>query len=230
MFLASTENGTLVKVQIHGGQLISRTIAELPKTQDGGTQAITATPRVVGDLAYVGYGRDTYYDTPAIVCINHRTGQLVWEAAKCASTFGNVRSTPAIVDDKLVIASAYTDGMQFLDAATGQFVGQVKVGELVFQQWSGPIQIGSHYAALGRVDGVCSIVDVRRQKLVSSISLATAEAEKVMSARLYPGEPAPAGAICGTPTFDGRRLFMGTTDGTLAEINLELTDDYERDV
>ena len=230
--IAAAENGTIYKGEITSGVLRSHPIVQLPTSEYGGTSAITAAPLVEGVLAFVGYARDTHYDSPAVACIDYRKEEVAWLAAKGTKSFGNVRSIPALVDGVLVVASAYSDSIQLLEPNSGSLLGQVLLGQEVFQQWSSPVKVGPHHVAIGRVDGVCSIIDVRGQRLVSSISLATAEIEPLTSSHrdsfgtetfaLYPGEPAPMGAICATPAFDGKCLVLGTTDGSLAAVNINL--------
>lgn len=230
-FLAATENGRLVKARMSNGVILSHEIASIPPGKFGGTPAISASPIMMGDLAFVGYARETYDENAAVACINVRTEELAWTGGKVEDHVGNVRTTPVIVDDKLIVASAYTNAIHLLDPASGLVTGSVQLGQSVFQQWSSPVALSDRHVAVGRVDGVCSIIDVRTEKLVTSISLATADTEKLAQRedlhdgetfQLYPGEPAPAGAICGTPTVDGRTLILGTTDGNVAAISLDL--------
>lgn len=232
-FVACTEGGIIYKVSFSKGDLFSREIFRVPPSEYGASASISASPLSIGGRIFVGYARDTYYKSPAVACIDLQSEGLVWLAPKSEVSLGNVRSTPALVDGTLIIASAYSDSVQLLDPATGKLVGQVKLGQTVFQQWSPPVPVGPHHVALGRVDGVCSIIDVRYQRLLSSVSVATAESEHLTSLdwnqfgsdtfALYPGEPAPPGAICGAPAFDGQFLVLGTTDGSLTAVKLDLS-------
>lgn len=204
---------------------------------------ITATPLVSRGRIYLGFARETYYLGLPLACLSTRGG-LLWQTGRVLDddpwgqaeekdpNFGNIRTTPALIAGRLVVAPAYSDSMYFVDPMTGRVDGEVRVGELVFQQWSSPVPIGSHYAAIGRVDGVLSIVDVLAGKLVASVSLATAEPEKLsrthddrpyefMNYSPTPGET-PVGGICGTPLVQGNNVYVGTTSGQIAAISLSL--------
>lgn len=234
-FLAATENGKLIKCTMRGQELKSHELVAVPPDLVWGDEVyITATPLHVGTKIFAGFVRSTYGDDPAVFCFDLESESVDWVASSrkdVSLTFGNVRATPALVGDKLVIASAYTDGVDILDAHNGNFLQRIVLGQNTFQQWSSPVPAGENRVALGRVDGVCSIVDVVAGTLAASISLTTAETERRAKANaddpregenftLYPGEAAPDGAICGSPLVDGDMLFVGTTDGVLVGVRL----------
>lgn len=229
-FLAATETGLVVRASMKRNDLQCEILAEAPRGTYGGGTSITATPLIRGDLAFVGYARDTYDAQPAVFCLNWRSGEVVWSAeGNVDDTYGNVRTTPAVVGDRLAVASSYSDSVLFIDPASGSYLGEVKLGQSVFQQWSSPVLVGPDVVALGRVDGVVSLIDAQSLKLLTSISLQTAGAETLTRLHsgggdevfgLYPGEPAPAGAICGTPLSSNNKLYVGTTDGILGAISV----------
>ncbi|GGO99257.1 PQQ-binding-like beta-propeller repeat protein [Stakelama pacifica] len=234
-FVAVAENGDVLKGSLQTGKLLTHPIALAPDGEFAGGTSISSRPLVIGDKAYIGFARCTYDRNPAVFCVDLREESVVWAASNSdeKESFGNCRTTPVMVANKLVVASAYTDRLAFLSPDTGELIGGVKLGLNVFQQWSSPVQISPHHVAIGRVDGVCSIVDVVNEELVSSISLATPETERLGRVNLgkeyqehnyglYPGEPAPVGGICGTPSVSGSSLFVGTTAGTLARIDFSL--------
>ena len=235
-FLAATENGRLVKGVIRGRELRSYEVASAPADSKwGGEVGLAAAPLIVGTKVFAGYTRSTYDEQPAVFCVDLVQERVEWTANAHESrglTFGNVRTTPALIGNRLVVASAYSEGVDILDAHSGVFLDRVRLGKNVFQQWSGPVSVGEGRVAIGRVDGVCSIVDVQGASLVASVSLATAETERLARANegkeytsddfaLYPGEPAPDGGICGTPLVDKDMLFVGTTDGIVVGVRLQ---------
>ena len=55
---------------------------------------------------------------------------------------------------------------------TGAFLAAIRVGPLVFQQWSAPIKFGEHRILFGRIDGRLSIIDLNDKVLLAFISLA----------------------------------------------------------
>lgn len=231
-FIAVTETGSVVKTTVERNGLRSREIARAPAGKYGGPVSITATPLIVGRHAYVGYARETYDAIPAVFCVDTLREEIVWKPSPAGPDdyFGNTRTTPTIIDNKLALASAYTDSIIFLDPDNGTVIAQTKLGQATFQQWSSPIIVGPNMIAVGRVDGVLSIIDSDEQKLLASVSLATAATERLSESdaekigeptfKLYPGEPAPEGAICGTPFSSDGTIYVGTTDGTLASIRM----------
>lgn len=182
-----------------------------------------------GGRAYVVYGRETYDTYPAVICLDLDIDDVRWVASSTQdkSHYGNIRSTPLLTSDALVVVSAYSDGLDILDPQDGGLVGHVPLGQTVFQQWSAPVRVDESHVAIARVDGVLSVVDIPNRKLVASISVATANREKTSVVSfdsdvfaLAPGEPPPDGAVCGTPLFVNGRIFLGTTDGELVGIDL----------
>jgi outer membrane protein assembly factor BamB len=205
---------------------------------------ITATPLVSRGRVYLGFARETTYLELPLACVSAKGG-LLWQTGRVLAddpwggnekenqNFGNIRTTPALIANKLIVAPAYSHSMYFVDPMTGRIDGEVRIGELVFQQWSSPVPVGPRHAAIGRIDGVLSIVDVLERNLVASISLATAESEKLsrthddrpyefMNYSPDPGE-APVGGICGTPLVHGANVYVGTTSGQIAAISLNLS-------
>jgi outer membrane protein assembly factor BamB len=211
-----------------------------PDTNWGDEVSLTATPLLVGTKIFAGYARTTYSTDPAIFCFDLNEERVEWTARSYEEpeiTFGNIRTTPALIGNRLLVASAYTNGVDILDAQSGRFLQRIALGQEVFQQWSSPVQIDEGRAALGRVDGVCSILDVAAGSLAASISLTTAESERFSAGSgdgkagesfpLYPGDPAPDGGICGTPLIDREMLFVGTTDGVVIGVNLNPRPPYQ---
>lgn len=231
-FLVTTETGQVIKVGMDRHGMTQNILVSAPEGKYGGPVSITSNPLVIGDFAYIGYSRETYYEYPAVFCVNLREEETQWVAFDEGTDehYGNVRTTPLLIGGKLAVASAYSDSLTFLCPTTGVVLGRVKLGQTVLQQWSSPVAVDAEILAVGRVDGVLSLVDTKEEKLLASVSLATADAEKVARVRpagedpemfrLYPGEPAPDGAICGTPLASGRDLFVGTTDGSIAAIQM----------
>lgn len=240
-FVAATEDGRLVKGLVRDRELLTHELASAPPdTQWGDPVSFTAAPVLAGNKLYGGYARSTYGDHPAVFCFDLKDDRIEWVAKAevgVGISFGNVRTTPALIGDKLVVASAYTEGVDIIEARTGKFVQRVVLGQNVFQQWSSPVPAGSDRIALGRIDGVCSVIDVVAGSLVAAISLETAETERLAELNksdeyskenfaLYPGEPAPDGAICGTPYSDDGMLFAGTTNGVVIGVQLEPKSTY----
>lgn len=227
--LAFSQEGGIFSLEPDNDWSVTK-ICDAPVGHYGGPSGIAVAPLKIGDRLYIGYARETYYDDPPLFCYDLKKGEIVWEGRGAPQRhYGNLRSSPAMVRGKLVIAPAYSDSLVLVSPRTGAVISEIKVGQSVFQQWSGPVPLSNRYVAIGRVDGVCSIVDVETGRLSASISLVTAENERFFQEpdqssdetyRLYPGEPAPAGGIVGTPFNTGSALFVGTTDGQIARVEL----------
>lgn len=234
--LIAPTDGRIMRAHFGRAGLEFETIAQVPLTEGAASLALSATPTLHGDLVLVGYSRDTYYDHPAVSALNFLSGEVAWsqEKIEIGGGFGNCRSSPLVMGDALAVCSAYTDGIDILDVATGSVRGHVRLGQTVFQQWSSPVRLDERHLAIGRVDGVISVIDVHAMELTTSVSVSTADAEAGSGSvdaddgdepfALYPGQPAPDGAICATPLVTSHgALLAGTTSGELVRIDLRLT-------
>jgi outer membrane protein assembly factor BamB len=245
-FVIATEEGSIFRCYFNANNFKTKRIATLqylgygthlqqgvPKTGN-----ISATPLVRSGRIYVGFARETYFDDLPLACLSIN-GTPVWQGGRVSNNslfedkqpgFGNIRTTPLFVGGKLIVAPAYSDSVYLLDPGSGIIKERVRLGQNVFQQWASPVAIGSSHAAIGRVDGVLSIIDTANARLVASISLAIPETEKVTrenAGRPYPADLAllpgevPIGGICGTPLVAGDTIYVGTTSGDIASIVLK---------
>ncbi len=117
-----------------------------------------AAPVVVGELLVVPFARDTYYPTPAFVALDRKTGAVRWRAHAGAhgptkQDWGNVRSTPALVDGVLVYAEPYSGDVAGIDALTGTVRFRRTVGACYFPQYASPASAGD-LVYVPRFDGV----------------------------------------------------------------------------
>lgn len=192
---------------------------------------IAGTPRLVGEQLFLGFVRETYYDTPPLLCLDITTGEVVWWAHTGADSpsFGNCRTTPLFIAGQLIAAFAYTDSLYSFSPETGECLWNVPLGPETFQQWASPTALDDAGVLLGRVDGVLSKIDVFNHRLVWSLSLQIAEAEPIplkgrtpiqnTEAEIWMGEALadqpPLGAICSTPVIERGMIFTGTTSGWL---------------
>ncbi|MEP7120538.1 MAG: PQQ-binding-like beta-propeller repeat protein [Byssovorax sp.] len=98
-----------------------------------------AAPMVTGSLLIVPFARDTYYDTPAVLALDRRSGKLAWLAkGKGPSDWGNVRMTPALSGGALVWPEAYSGDVVGLDATSGTVRFRSPVGACFFPSWASP--------------------------------------------------------------------------------------------
>lgn len=234
-FIVATESGMIMRCEFGEGHLTPRVLRHItykgwPYSSDGeGTETMSvihAAPATEMNRLYVGFARNSYYSSPPLICVDALTGDEIWRASRLPhGSCGNCRVTPVIVGSYVVSAFAYSDSVHVFNKEDGTFVAAVRVGQYVFQQWSAPILQGEHRILLGRVDGRISIVDLNRQELVASMSLATREL-RLGPIDDFEGAPAYALAprrrplgICGTPTVAEDRVFVGTTCGDLFAID-----------
>jgi outer membrane protein assembly factor BamB len=175
----------------------------------------------------VGTVGRTYAYFP-IAAIDVATGEVAWRAADVGMAFqtGNVRSAPLVVGDEVVFTCAYSDGLFAVSLANGEYRWRVRLGQEMFEQWSGPIARGNGLY-LGRHDGYLHKVDMSTKKRVWSIYLGDdAAAGAVIAAdqkglkfdapaAWRAGQSAP---ILATPRIDRGRLYVGTNAGYLYSI------------
>lgn len=67
-------------------------------------------PLFTDGLIVQGLARQTYYDDPPLVALHGRSGELRWTASDAegrAGGFGNLRSSPVVIDREVIFAAAY---------------------------------------------------------------------------------------------------------------------------
>ena len=146
-----------------------------------GGKEIYAAPTVVKGLLVVGYARDTTYPVPAFVAYDAKTGADVWTASdpeNLQQSWGNVRSSPAVVDGRLVYGEPYSNRIVSIDAATGAVTSSTAAGPCMFPHWPSaavaadvyyvPRHSGGLYAfdnASGRLNWALYLGDANRPPL-----------------------------------------------------------------
>ncbi|MFT2093265.1 PQQ-binding-like beta-propeller repeat protein [Acidiphilium multivorum] len=240
-FVAVTESGLVIRCEIKENQISPRILNRLTyttptfsecETECKTASVIHAAPATEGNAIFVGYARNTYYSTPPLICIDAVTGKEIWRAGQLPTEHcGNCRTTPVVIGPYLIAAFAYSDSLHLFDKRTGAFLAAIRVGPLVFQQWSAPIKFGEHRILFGRIDGRLSIIDLNDKVLLAFISLAKGKLKFEPFDDLQCDRPYPLGprrrplGICGTPTIVEDSVFVGTTSGELFAINLRSVND-----
>ena len=99
---------------------------------------VYSPPVVTGEDLIIPFARDTYYDhLPAVLALDKRTGRLRWRA-EGVGQWGNIRSTPALVQGELVYGEPYSGDVVGLDVESGRMAFRQEVGPCTFPQWSSP--------------------------------------------------------------------------------------------
>lgn len=118
-----------------------------------------AAPVVAGNTLVVPFARDTYYDHPAFVALDARTGREKWRARdRSKEHWGNIRSTPALVDDLLVYAEPYSGDVAAIEVSTGRVRYRRTVGACHFPQYASAAAAGD-VVYVPRFDGVLNAVE-----------------------------------------------------------------------
>ncbi len=101
---------------------------------------VYSVPVLFEDLVIFPFIRDTYYrSVPALMALEKRDGSLRWRAqAEGDWSFGNIRSTPALLKGILVYAEPYSGDVVGIDARTGRMTFRQTVEFCSFPQWASP--------------------------------------------------------------------------------------------
>lgn len=235
-FIAATESGDIIKCAVSDKLVTFRVLGRIMYSghaysiddpEENTKASVHAAPAIEEGRLYIGFARNSYYETAPLVCLDMLTGEEVWRASRLPhERCGNCRVTPLVIGPYVVCAFAYSNSLYLFDKENGKCAAAIKLGRHVYQQWSSPIRHGTHGVLLGRIDGRLSILDLNAKELVASISLATRkirlgpldDAECNGEYPLYPGRR-PLG-ICGTPTLLRDNVFVGTTSGELFAIDI----------
>lgn len=184
---------------------------------------IYGAPTISGDQVFITFARDTTYSTPAIVALDKRTGDTLWEGSdRDSNSYGNIRSSVAVWGRLLLYGEAYSKSLSAIDARDGFLAWRLELDTCTFPHWPSPIAAGT-MLYLGRHDGTLYGIDLKRRKVAWRLYLGRHD---LVSDRL-PGnlvprtwscawEPAIGKPIYATPALgeDGT-LYAGTGEGYL---------------
>jgi len=172
-FIAVTETGRIChitvvdnaikfekKYQIYFDDNYSQDGKSIPK--------VFSEPILVDNCLVVAFCRSTYYSDPPIICYEISSNSLKWVAnpGKVEESFGNIRGKMAVYNDHLWFAPAYSDGIYALDMNSGEVVQHIKLGETMFQQWSGLALSNNGQVFLPRNDGFVYQVDLNLKTIL----------------------------------------------------------------
>ncbi|MEE8477751.1 MAG: penicillin-binding transpeptidase domain-containing protein, partial [Gemmatimonadales bacterium] len=167
------EAGDARGFSLDGYELWRRSLTFDSITGDTLTARVFAAPTVVGDLIVVPYIRDTSYPSPALVALDKYIGSIQWEASDPDSVrdaWGNLRSSPAVIDGELVIADPIFAGIVGIDAKDGSASWALNGGTLCHAHWPSPAWSGTT-AFIPQHDGGLYAFDVDAGELAWSLYL-----------------------------------------------------------
>ena len=110
-------------------------------------------PIVSDSRLIVSFARDTTYDDPAFFALDAPTGAIRWHAKdRSQRTWGNIRSTPTLVNGLMIYGEPYSGDVAALDIFTGTVRYRKTIGGCTFPQYASPASAGDT-VYLPRFDG-----------------------------------------------------------------------------
>jgi outer membrane protein assembly factor BamB len=217
-----SQGGDVAAYDKGGERKWKRTLTR-PKYGGGGSTPVEgyAAPVIDGSRLFVPFARDTYYDSPALVALSVEDGAELWrgQPARSVDHWGNLRSSPALADGKLVFAEPYSGDIAALLGGTGELAYRVTVGESRFPQYASPA-IAGNTAYVPRHDGHLYAIDVSTGAVRWSMYLGRHESAGKKAPDLAPDRPfdgwASDDALYAPPAIgpDGT-VYVGSGDGYL---------------
>lgn len=185
---------------------------------------LVASPALDGGSAIGGATRDTYYSAPPLFRFDTAQKKFLWgereeEPRGADNPFGNMRSQPLVMGDKVIFAPAYAAALFAANKETGDILWKIPVGQELLQQWSSPVKVDDRRVLLARADGILTQIDIAAQKIEWALSLLVTPSEMHGANRAGKLGPGPSDAahngITATPAWHEGRIFLGTTEGQL---------------
>jgi outer membrane protein assembly factor BamB len=227
---AASTGGTVMAINVDGTENWSFPLTRPSYQGDSEEPAeIYAPPTIVDDLLIVGFARDTYYDIPAFVGIDRRSGTITWRASNplgLAGGWGNIRSSPAVYQDLFIYGEPYSDRVVAINTRNGEVAWSTETGDVMFPHWPSPALAGDT-AIVPRHNGGLYALRAGSGELLWSLYLG----EAAGSGRDFPSdimppewpeaawEPNVGKPIFASPAIasDGR-IVIGTDQGYLFAI------------
>ena len=148
------------------------------ETNRGALLAVVyAAPTIVDDLLVVTFTVEGGPGSPGVVAYDRYLGRLRWWGSDpdgvAGARWANVRSSVAVRDSSLVLASSISGGVQLVDTATGRARWAADSGIECDRQWASPVVMGN-MILLPRPDGALYGFDATGGSLLWRASLPTA--------------------------------------------------------
>jgi outer membrane protein assembly factor BamB len=142
LIFAASQGGEVVALTLGGDEVWRRRVLRPPFGGRGPGEPIEvySPPVLAHGLLVLPFARDTTYDAPALIALDQETGAERWHASagSFGRSWGNVRSTPALVAGTLVYSEPYSGDAVGIDARTGRAAWRETVGPCYFPQWASP--------------------------------------------------------------------------------------------
>ncbi len=181
------------------------------------TARVFATPTVVGDLVVISYIRDTGYPAPAMIALNRFVGSVAWEASDpdtIRGEWGNLRGSPAVAGDLLVLSDPLFEGLVAVDATDGTAQWAIPGGAICIDHWASPAVAGS--AAVVPLHGGLYVFDIDSRVLADGVFLGVEDREGS-----FPSGPpcATDTPILASPAIGDGFIVVGTEEGVLFRVD-----------
>lgn len=183
-------------------------------------------PLIIKDKLFQAFARETYYNYPAIVCIDLKTKSVDWVASddkKLSNDYGNIRTELLEYRDEIIFIHPYSNELVGLSKENGKVVWVVKLGRDMFQQWASPI-IYKDNIYIPRHDGYLYKVDVITKQREWGMYLAEKEDAGIVfndeqslvnEQETTDWEITKGFSLLSTPSISKGNLIVGSDEGYL---------------
>ena len=175
---------------------------------------------------FLGFARQTYYDYPAIVCLDAKSKNVLWYASDPSnkgSHFGNVRTNLLEDNSEIIFTHPYSNELIGLNKMTGEIKWVTKLGRKMFQQWASPIKNDNGYF-LSRYDGYLYMINKSSKQrqwgmylgqcddagIVFDSSQKVGNENEHAAWELFKGYP-----LISTPVLYNKNLIVGSDEGII---------------
>lgn len=181
-------------------------------------------PTVKDGVVYVAFAAGMSIPGPRLIALDAKSGKELWKASdpnRVAGRHLNLRSSPALAGEFLLIGQPYGNQLLLVSQKTGRAAGAIDLGQAMFPHWPSPVVAGD-VAYLPRHDGALYAVDWKNRKLLWSLYIGDVEQiGQALPANLMPEgwehsawKPAVGDALYATPALgpDGT-VLIGSGQG-----------------
>lgn len=183
-------------------------------------------PLVIKNKLFQAFARKTYYDYPAIICIDLKTKKVEWVASddkKLSNNYGNIRTELLEYKDEIIFINPYSNELVGISQDNGKVQWVINLGRGMFQQWSSPITYKDNIY-IARHDGYLYKVDGKTKQRKWGMYLAEAEDAGVVfndeqslvnESERIDWNIAKGFSLFSTPAVSKGNLIIGSDEGYL---------------